>query len=165
MPSRATPALDLARRAGIEHRVHSYALPERQGRDRDARPDYGREAAAALGVEPARLFKTLIVTVDGRLAAAVVPVDRQLDLRRVAAALGGKSAALADPSVAERASGSVVGGISPLGLRRSMPLVVDSTATRFPTVYVSAGQRGLQLELAPGDLVRLGTGILAPIGR
>lgn len=111
------------------------------------------------------MLKTLIVTVDGRLAAAAVPVDRQLDLRRVAAALGGRSAALAEPSVAERASGSVIGGISPLGLRRPMSLVVDASASDFATIYVSAGRRGLQLELAPADLVRLGTAFLASIGR
>lgn len=165
MPAGSTPAIELVRRAGVAHRVHAYASPERHGRERDARPDHGLEAAAALGVAPGRMGKTLIAVVDGRLAAAVVPVDRQLDPKRLAAALGGRACRLADPVAAERAAGSVVGAISPLGLRRPLPLVVDAALLAHPTIFVSAGRRGLQLELAPEDLVRLGTGESADIGR
>lgn len=157
--------MDLVVRAGIAHRVHAYAT-DRHVASGAPRPGYGLEAAAALGVDPARMFKTLVATVDGdRLVAAVVPVDRQLDPKRLAAAVGGRSAALAEPGHAERASGSVIGGISPLGMRRRLPLVVDTSAMGHPTVFVSAGRRGLQLELAPDDLVRLGNGILAMIAR
>src|SRR4051794_9409012 len=120
-----TRAIDILRRAGIEHRVHAYAEPARHGRDRDARPAYGVEAAVALGVPPERVCKTLAVVVDERMVLAVVPVDSELDLKALAEACGGRKAALADPSAAERATGYVVGGISPLGSRRPLPVVVD----------------------------------------
>ncbi len=165
MPASATPAIDLVRRAGVRHEVHAYELPERHGRERDERPEYGIEAAAALGVEPARVFKTLIASVDGRLVAAVVPVDRLLDLKALAAASGGRRADLADIAAAERASGSVAGGISPLALRRPMTVVVDSAAETHATLLVSAGRRGLQLELAPADLIRLAGASVAAIAR
>jgi Cys-tRNA(Pro)/Cys-tRNA(Cys) deacylase len=161
----ATPAIELVRRAGVEHRVHEYELPERHGRERDARPSYGLEAAGVLGIPPDRMFKTLVASVDDRLVMAVVPVDRELDLKRLAAAMGARRAAMADPAAAERATGMVVGGISPLGSRRPIPLVVDSSAMARETVFVSAGRRGLQLELAPADLVRLGNGRSAPLAR
>jgi Cys-tRNA(Pro)/Cys-tRNA(Cys) deacylase len=163
--TKGTPATELVRRAGVEHHVHEYVPPERHGRARDERPDYGAEAAAALGVEPSRLYKTLVVAVDGRLVGAVVPVDRQLDPKRLASALGGRRAELAEPREAERATGSVVGGISPLGARRPLQLVVDASVERHVTVFVSAGRRGLQLELAPADLVRLGNAKTADIAR
>lgn len=165
MKGSATAAIDLVRRAGIAHDVRAYRLPERHGRERTERPDYGLEAAAALGVDAARVFKTLIVVVDEHLVAAVVPVDRMLDLKALAAAAGGRRAELADPSVAERATGSVVGGISPLAPRRPMDVVVDDSAMRHGTVLVSAGRRGLQLELDPRDLVRLAGALVAPIAR
>jgi Cys-tRNA(Pro)/Cys-tRNA(Cys) deacylase len=158
-----TPAIDLVRRDGATFDVHEYRLPERTGSDRDARPDYGIEAARALGVEPSRVFKTLIASVDGRLAAAVVPADRRLDPKALASALGGRRAVLAEPAQAERATGSVIGGISPLAPRRPLPVVVDASITAHATVYVSAGRRGLQLELAPGDLVRLCTADVAEV--
>jgi Cys-tRNA(Pro)/Cys-tRNA(Cys) deacylase len=160
-----TRATDLVRRAGVDHRIHPYEAPERHGRDRDRRPDYGSDAAAALGIEPGRIFKTLAVEVDDRLVLAVVPVDRELDLKRMADACGGRRAALAEPAAAERATGYVIGGISPLGTRRPLPVVVDDSAPAHPTVYVSAGRRGLQLELAPGDLVCLSGADVAPISR
>jgi Cys-tRNA(Pro)/Cys-tRNA(Cys) deacylase len=165
MATRGTPAIDLVRRAAIDHVVHAYTAPERQGRAREERPDYGVEAAAALGIDPARVLKTLVVRVDDRLAMAVVAVDRQLDPRRVGAALGARRAELADPLQAERATGSVVGGISPLAPRRPLPVVVDRAATTATTVLVSAGRRGLQVELAPHDLVRLSGAIVADIAR
>jgi Cys-tRNA(Pro)/Cys-tRNA(Cys) deacylase len=127
--------------------------------------EFGAEAAGQLGVDPSRIFKTLIVTVDDALACAVVPVAGRLDVKAFAAALGGKRGELADPKAAARATGYVVGGISPLGQRTRLRTVVDESATAFPTVYVSAGRRGLQLELDPADLVRLTDAVLADIGR
>jgi Cys-tRNA(Pro)/Cys-tRNA(Cys) deacylase len=130
-----------------------------------ATASYGLEAAAALGVDPDRVFKTLVAEVDGRLTVAVVPVTGQLDLKGLAAAVGGKRAQLADVRDAERSSGYVAGGISPLGQRRPLPTVIDSTATAFPTVYVSGGRRGLDVQLGPADLVRLTSAVVAPVGR
>lgn len=155
MSAGATPAIDIVRRAGVEHTVHEYELPERHGRDRDVRPSYGLEAAAALGVDPDRVYKTLVASVDDRLVLAVVPADRELDPKRLASVLGGRRAVIVDPAAAERATGMVVGGISPLGARRPLPIVIDSSIVDHATVFVSAGRRGLQLELAPEDLVRL----------
>ena len=161
----ATPALVLVRRSGVAHQVHDYEPPERHGRERETRPAYGTDAATALGVAPDRVFKTLVASVDDRLVLAVVPVDRELDLKRLAAAVGGRRAVLADQAVAERATGQVVGGISPLGLRRPLPLIIDASATGHETVFVSAGRRGLQLELTPADLVRLSAAQTARIAR
>jgi len=165
MSAQGTPAIDALRRADVRFEVHSYDAPEPHGRDRDERPSYGVEAAEALGIDPARMFKSLIATADGRLVAALVPVDRELDLKRLAAAAGARRAALADPASAERATGYVVGGISPLGGRRALPTFIDVTAAAHRTVYVSAGRRGLQLELAPDDLVRLTGATVVAIGR
>jgi Cys-tRNA(Pro)/Cys-tRNA(Cys) deacylase len=128
-------------------------------------PSDGLEAAQALGVAPGRVFKTLMVSVDGRLAVGIVPVAGQLDLKAVAASLGGKKATLADPADAERATGYVLGGISPLGQKRSHPTVLDESATEFPTVFVSGGRRGLDLELTPADLVRVTGASVAAIAR
>ena len=139
-----TPAVEAAKRAGIAYRLHEYEGVE------VGDGDYAVAVAGALGLPAARLFKTLIVDVDGSLRAFVVPADRQLDLRSV-----GKRASLADRTAAERATGYVVGGISPLGQRRRLPTSVDSSALEWETVLVSAGRRGLQLELAPADLIRL----------
>jgi len=126
---------------------------------------YGPEAAAALGVDPAQVFKTLITDVDGALTVAVVPVDAQLDLKALAAAVGGKRAVMADPAAAQRATGYVVGGISPLGQKRRLATVVDASALLFPTVLVSAGRRGVDVELAPADLVRLTGARTADVAR
>jgi Cys-tRNA(Pro)/Cys-tRNA(Cys) deacylase len=160
-----TPALDLIVRAGVPHTVHEYEPPDRHGRDRDRRPNYGADAAAALGVSPRLVHKTLAASVDGRLVLAVVPVDRELDLKRLAEAVGGRRAVMADPAEAERATGYVVGGISPLGSRRALPVVVDASALDLDTLFVSAGRRGLQVGLAPKDLVRLANGNVASIVR
>ncbi|MCU1538962.1 MAG: ybaK/ebsC protein [Humibacillus sp.] len=131
-----------------------------------ATTSYGLEAAQALGVEPARVLKTLLVQVDGGgLAVAVLAVDRQLDLKAVAATLGGKRAVMADPAVAERSTGYVVGGISPLGQRRALPTAVDEQALTHATVYVSGGRRGLDVELSPHDLVDLTRALTAAISR
>lgn len=126
---------------------------------------YGEAAAAALGLSPDRVFKTLLARVDGRLVVAVVPVSGSLDLKALAAAVGGKRAALAVPAEAERATGYVVGGISPLGGRTKLPTVVDETAYDEEVVHVSAGRRGLQLSLAADALVRVTGATVAPIRR
>jgi Cys-tRNA(Pro)/Cys-tRNA(Cys) deacylase len=165
VPTSVTPAVDLLRREGVAHVVHEYRPPERHGRAREERPDYGREAAAALGVAPGRVFKTLIAEVDPGLVAAVLPVDRQLDLKALAAAVGARRAILADPAAAERASGSVVGGISPLAPRRRLRVVIDETAVPAGAILVSAGRRGLQVEVAPADLIRMTDATVAAISR
>ena len=166
MSGRGTPALAALAAAGTAHVVHEYEAPEPAGaRDRDARPHYGLDAAAALGVDPARIFKTLVASVDGRLVVGVVPVSGELDLKALAEAAGGRRAELAEPEAAQRATGSVVGGISPLGHRRPMPVYVDAGAAAFATIYVSGGRRGLQVELAPADLVRLAGATTARIAR
>ena len=154
--SPATPATALLTKLGVTYALHPYA--------HDPRAEaFGDEAAAALGVEPTRIFKTLIALVDGRMVCGVVPVAARLDMKALAAAAGGKRAGLADPAAAARATGYVVGGISPLGHRSRVPVVIDASASTFDTVYVSAGKRGLQVELAPDDLVRAAGATLAPI--
>jgi Cys-tRNA(Pro)/Cys-tRNA(Cys) deacylase len=165
MPAKGTPAIDACRRAGIPFEVLTYEAPEPHGRDRDERPSYGLDAAAALGVDPTTMFKTLIAGADDRLVAALVPVDRELDLKRLAGAAGAHRATLAEPAVAERATGYVVGGISPLGGRRRLPTFIDATALDHPTVLVSAGRRGLQLSLDPNDLVRLADATVVVLAR
>jgi Cys-tRNA(Pro)/Cys-tRNA(Cys) deacylase len=161
----ATRAIELVRRAGVEHRVHAYRPAERHGSARQARPAYGAEAAAALGIDPERIYKTLVVRVDDRLVLAVVPVAGELDLKRLADAVGGRRAELAEHPVAERATGYVIGGISPLGSRRALTVVLAAGAAAHTTIFVSAGRRGLQLELAPADLARLAGAALAHIER
>lgn len=154
----ATPATTALNRAGVAFTVHRYQ------HDPGAM-SYGLEAAHGLGVPPERVFKTLLADVDGTLVVAVVPVVGSLDLKALASVRGGKRAGMAASAAAERATGYVVGGISPLGQRRRLPTVVDQTATSFDTVYVSAGRRGLDLELAPMDLIRLTGATTARIGR
>ncbi|PGH42758.1 Cys-tRNA(Pro)/Cys-tRNA(Cys) deacylase [Micromonospora sediminicola] len=156
MAGQGTPATALLTKRKISHSTHPYDVSP------DA-PNYGALVAAALGVPPERVFKSLVTEVDGELTVAVVPVTGELDLKALAAAVGGKRAALADRAVAERATGYVRGGISPLGQRRRLPTVVDASASTHPTVYVSAGRRGLQVQLAPGDLVALTGARTAPI--
>ncbi|MFD0687066.1 Cys-tRNA(Pro) deacylase [Actinomadura fibrosa] len=155
---KGTPATVAAAKAGIDFTLHPYEP------DPDAE-SYGAAAADALGIPHDRIFKTLLAEVDGRLTVGVVPVSASLDLKALAAAAGGKKARMADPDVAERATGYVVGGISPLGQRRRLPTVVDASASALATLYVSAGRRGLQIELAPADLVRLTGALVAAIAR
>jgi Cys-tRNA(Pro)/Cys-tRNA(Cys) deacylase len=153
---RGTTATALLEREGIPHTVHTYAHdPQHES--------YGSEASEALGVAPERVLKTLIAGVDGTLTVGVVPVSCQLDLKALAAAVSGKKATMADPAAAERATGYVVGGISQLGQRKRLRVVIDSSALEFPTVYCSGGRRGLELELAPADLVRAAHATVAPI--
>ena len=161
----STRAIAELRRAGIAHAIHEYEAPAGASPGHGARPTYGQDAAAALGVDPRRIFKTLVGSVDGRMSVAVVPVACELDLKAFADALGGRRAEMAPPSEAERATGYVVGGISPIGQRRRLPTVLDASASAFPTILVSAGRRGLQVELAPDDLARATSATLAPISR
>jgi Cys-tRNA(Pro)/Cys-tRNA(Cys) deacylase len=154
--SGGTPATVALDRAKVSYRLHPYT--------HDARADsYGDEAATALGLDPQRIFKTLIAAVDGRLACGVVPVSAKLNLKALAAAIGGKRAEMADPAKAQRATGYVLGGISPLGHKTRLPVVIDASAENFDTVFVSAGKRGLQVELAPGDLATLAVATFADI--
>lgn len=156
--SGGTPATVALTRAGVAFTLRAY--------DHDpAAESYGLEAATALGVEPERVLKTLLVSVDGNLVVGIVPVSGQLDLKAVAAAVGGKRAEMADPKLAERTTGYVVGGISPVGQRKQLPTVLDESALGFETVLVSGGKRGLDLELSPHDLVRVTAATVAPIGR
>ncbi len=143
MAGRDTPATTAAKRAGIAYTVHEYAHDPKAA-------SYGMEAAEALGLDPARVFKTLVADLDGALTVCIVPVAHELDLRSL-----GKRARMADTAKAERTTGYVAGGISPLGQRRALPTLVDETAREHETVFVSAGRRGLEIELAPGDLVTL----------
>ncbi len=152
----STPATVALRAAGISFAEHAYPHDP-------ANTNFGLEAATALGLDPDRVFKTLLADVDGRLVVGIVPVTGKLDLKRLAAAVGGKRAAMADPAVAERRTGYVVGGISPIGQKTAHPTVIDETAELWDTVYVSGGRRGLDLELAPADLVRATHAVLADI--
>lgn len=156
--SAGTPATVALQRAGFDFTAHTYEHDPRAAA-------YGLEAAEKLGVEPERVFKTLLAVVDGALAVGIVPVARQLDLKALAAALGGKRAEMADPAVAERKTGYVVGGISPIGQKTPLPTVLDESAILCETVLVSGGRRGLDLELAPDDLIAVTGGRYAPIAR
>ena len=156
--SGGTPATVALTAAGVPYEVHAYEHDP-------AHPSYGEEAAEAMGVSPDRVFKTLVADVDGTLTVAVVPVAGQLDLKALAAAVGGKRAAMADPTLAERTTGYVRGGISPLGQRKKLRTVVDDSASAHATICVSAGRRGLEVELSPEDLTTLTAAVLAPIGR
>ncbi len=158
MAGRGTTATIALERAGIAFTVHEYAHDPRH-------ESYGREASEALGVSPDRVFKTLVAEVDGTLVAGVIPVEDQLDLKALAAAAGGKKAAMAPVAAAERATGYVAGGISPVGQRKRLPVVVDESALGFATVFCSAGRRGLEIELAPADLVRAAQASVAAISR
>ncbi|OZB48163.1 MAG: aminoacyl-tRNA deacylase [Cellulomonas sp. 14-74-6] len=152
-----TPALVLLTETGTPHTVHTY--------EHDPRTDlgYGLEAATVLGLDPGQVFKTLMAEVDGTLTVAVVPVTGMLDLKALAHAVGGKRAAMADRADAERATGYVAGGISPLGQKTVHPTVLDETVWLYDQVYVSGGRRGLDVGLAPDDLVRLTDARVAPI--
>lgn len=153
-----TPATVALTAAGTAYTVHAYEHDP-------ASASYGDEAARALGVGPDRVFKTLVADVDGELTVAVVPVAGQLDLKALASAVGGKRAAMADPAAAERTTGYVRGGISPLGQRKRLRTVLDASAADHATICVSAGRRGLEVELAPTDLASLTAATLAPIAR
>ncbi|MCL2464593.1 MAG: Cys-tRNA(Pro) deacylase [Micrococcales bacterium] len=154
-----TPALVVLAAADVSRTIHTYPHDPRTP------AGYGREAAAALGLDPGQVFKTLVAEVDGHLAVAVVPVAGHLDLKALATALGGKHATMAQRPDAERATGYVAGGISPLGQKAALPTAVDETAYLYNEIYVSGGRRGLDIGLAPDDLVRLTGAVVAALAR
>lgn len=156
--SPSTPATIALERAGVPFTPHVYEHHE-------TATNFGEEAAAALGLREEQVFKTLVVSVDGQLAVAIVPVANRLDLKAIAAAVGGKKATLADPTLAEKRTGYVVGGISPVGQRTRLRTVLDASAAAYPTIFVSGGRRGFDIEIAPADLVTITEAATAPIAR
>jgi len=156
--SPSTPATVALDRAGIPYTPHVYEHHE-------TATNFGEEAAAALGLREEQVFKTLVVSVDGTLAVAIVPVANRLDLKAIAAAVGGKKATLADPTLAEKRTGYVVGGISPVGQKTRLRTVVDESALSYASIFVSGGRRGFDIELAPADLVRVTEATAAAIAR
>ena len=156
MAGKGTPATALLAKHKVPYRVHEYAHDPRS-------TSFGTEASEVLGLPAERVFKTLVAEVDGALTVGVVPVAGQLDLKALAAAAGGKKARMAEVAAAERATGYVAGGISPLGHRKRLPVVLDSSATTHETIFCSAGRRGLEIELTPADLTHLTNATLAPI--
>jgi len=151
----ATVALDSA---GIDYTPHAY--------DHDAaNTNFGQEAADVLGIDAEQVFKTLLADVDGALVVAIVPVSGKLDLKALASAVGGKRAAMADPALAQKRTGYIVGGISPIGQKTAHPTVLDETAELFDTIFVSGGRRGFDVELAPADLLSITRGVVAAIAR
>ena len=157
-PTESTPAFVALHRADVRFASHSYVHDPRA-------ESFGMEAAAALGVEPGRVFKTLMALVDDELCVCVVPVMGSLDLKALADAVGGKRAQMADAAQAQRATGYVIGGISPLGQKKAHRTVIDRSASKWPTIFVSGGRRGLEAELAPDDLVRVTRAVVARIAR
>ncbi|WP_316896551.1 Cys-tRNA(Pro) deacylase [Pseudodesulfovibrio indicus] len=153
-----TPAINAAKKAKITFTVHEYEHDP-------AAPSFGIEAAEKLGVPPERVFKTLVVDAGGTLAVAVVPVLLKLDLKAAAKALGTKKAAMAEAKAVERTTGYVLGGVSPLGQKKRLPTILDKSARHCPTVFVSGGRRGLDIELAPAELAALTRADFAPIAR
>ncbi len=152
-----TPAINAAKKKKIPFTVHQYAHDP-------ANEAYGKEAAERLGVDEERVFKTLVVQLDdNRLAVAVLPVSSMLSMKQMARAAGAKKAVMADRTVVERATGYVLGGVSPLGQKKRLPTVIDSSAERFETIYVSAGRRGLEIELKAADLLLLTGGSFAEL--
>jgi Cys-tRNA(Pro)/Cys-tRNA(Cys) deacylase len=154
-----TPGINVAIKAKVAHTVHEYAHDP-------ASESYGLEAAEKLGVPEARVFKTLVVSLDGReLAVSVVPVSSMLGMKQIARAAGAKKAAMAAPADVERATGYVLGGVSPLGQKRRLKTFIDVSAADFPTIFVSAGRRGLEIELTPHDLKALTSASFADISQ
>lgn len=152
-----TPAINAAKKARVPHQIHEYSHDP-------ASESYGLEAADKLGVDPRQVFKTLVVAVDGsELVVAVVPVSAMLSMKAVARAAGAKKAAMADKQVVQRSSGYVLGGVSPLGQKKRLKTFIDDSAQQFDTVFVSAGRRGLDIELAPGDLAQLTSARFVPL--
>ncbi|WP_137129711.1 Cys-tRNA(Pro) deacylase [Rhizobium sp. FY34] len=154
--SRTTRATQALAKAGIAFTAHSYDYDP--GAER-----IGLQAAEAIGEEPHRVLKTLMAEVDGRPVCVVVPSDREVSMKKLAAAFGGKSAAMMKPASAEKTTGYVVGGISPFGQKKNVPTAIEATALSEPLVYVNGGQRGLQLRLSPTDAARFLDAIIAAV--
>jgi Cys-tRNA(Pro)/Cys-tRNA(Cys) deacylase len=157
-PTDATPAFVALHRANVPFTPHSYVHDPRA-------ESFGIEAAEALGVEPGRVFKTLMAEIDGELCVGIVPVLGSLDLKALADALGGKRSQMADAAKAQRATGYVIGGISPFGQKKKHRTAVDKTALQWPTIFVSGGRRGLEAELQPQDLVTMTSAVVARLAR
>lgn len=153
-----TPATVALTRAGVEFSIHAYEHDPRA-------TSFGLEAAAALGLDPQEVFKTLLADVDGRTVVGIVPVSGSLDLKALAAAAGGRRAEMTDPARAQRLTGYVLGGISPLGQRTSLPTYLDVSAEPLARIYVSGGRRGLDVGVHPADLIKVTGAVVAPIGR
>ena len=152
-----TPGINLVKKAKITHKVHEYSHDE-------SSESYGLEAAEKMGVAEDRVFKTLVVALDNNdLVVGILPVSSLLSMKLIAKALGAKKAVMADNSDVERSTGYVLGGVSPLGQKKRLKTVIDSSAKNHSTIYVSAGRRGLEIELAPDDLIKLTSGLLAKI--
>lgn len=152
-----TPAIIVAKKSRIPYRIHHYAHDP-------ANESYGTEAAEKLGIDESRVFKTLVISLDNKqLAVAVVPVCARLSMKSFARAVGAKKAAMANSSYVERSTGYVLGGVSPLGQKKQLTTIIDSSAKTFSTIYVSAGRRGLEIELSPGDLIFLVSGSFVDI--
>lgn len=154
--SKTTRATQTLEKAGITFTVHTYAYDPNAER-------VGLQAAEAIGEEPHRVLKTLMAEVDGKPVCVVVPSDREVSMKKLAAAFGGKSAAMMKPAMAEKATGYVVGGISPLGQKKQVPTAIEVAAMNEPLVYMNGGQRGLQVRLAPTDAQRALNAIIASV--
>lgn len=165
MASGGTPATKVLTSTGVPYTLHEYELDGGVAPGRAGETTYGEAVAAVLGVEPERVFKTLVAATDNELVVAVVPVVTTLDLKALAAAVGHKKADMADVALAERTTGYVVGGISPFGQRKTLRTVVDETVELFDTIFVSAGKRGLQIEVNPTDLIEVTAATVWPIAR
>lgn len=156
-----TPALNAVKKAKLSYKLHEYQHNPASG-------SYGEEAAELLNQNSAQVFKTLLVAIEGNqknLAVAVVPVSGQLNLKALAVALKAKKVVMADSVVAERSTGYIVGGISPLGQKRALPTVIDESAKSYASIFMSAGRRGLEIEMSAGDLATLTSARFANIGR
>ncbi|WP_297797406.1 Cys-tRNA(Pro) deacylase [uncultured Marinobacter sp.] len=152
-----TPGINAARKAKVRHRIHEYQHDP-------ASESFGTEAAEKMGVDPVRVFKTLVVAIDGKdLAVGVLPVTSMLSMKLVAKAAGGKKAVMADKQDVQRSTGYVLGGVSPLGQKKRLKTFIDDSARSFDTIFVSAGRRGLEIELAPHDLAQLTGGVFTPL--
>jgi len=152
-----TPGINVAKKAKITHKVHEYAHDS-------SSESYGLEAAEKLGIPESRVFKTLVVSLDSKeLAVGVIPVSSMLSMKLIAKAAGAKKAKMAEPSEVERSTGYVLGGVSPLGQKKRLKTIIDSSAKHHSTIYISAGRRGLEIELSPDDLIKLVNGDLAEI--
>jgi len=154
-----TPGINAAKKSNVPHKIHQYSHDE-------SSDSYGLEAAEKMGVPKEQVFKTLVVILDNKeLVVGVIPVDSMLNMKLIAKAAGAKKAAMAKPVDVERSTGYVLGGVSPLGQKKRLKTFIDSPAQNFSTIYVSAGRRGLEIELNPSDLITLAAGTYVKIAK